>query len=96
MFSRDDVAEAFKTAATLGVPGSKLAYAATIGLPQSDMEGMAFVENNMMNVEDTWIPLKTSYTQSTGEAGRPESTGDVSESTERGRDNDSNANKEEE
>ena len=96
VFSRDDVAESFKTAATLGIPGSKMAYAATIGIPQSDIEGMAFVENNMMNVEDTWIPLKTSYTQSSNDVGRPEKKGDVSESTERGRDNDSNANKEEE
>lgn len=96
IFSRDDVAEAFKTAATLGVPGSKMAYAATIGVPQSDLEGMAFIENNMMDVENSWIPLKTSYTQSSDEAGRPAETGDVSESTERGRDNDSNANKEEE
>lgn len=96
VFSRDDVAESFKTAATLGVPGSKMSYAATIGIPQSDLEGMAFVENNMMDVENSWIPLKTSYTQSADGAGRPEAKGDVSESTERGRDNDSNANKEEE
>ena len=98
VFSRDDVAETYKTAATLGIPGSKMAYAATIGIPQSSLEGMAFLENEVLRTGEEWQPLKSSYTQSgDGDgAGRDEvKDGDESESTDRGRDNDSNANKEE-
>lgn len=98
VFSRDDVAESFKTAATLGIPGSKTAYAATLGIPQSDLEGMAFIENEVLKIQDNWTPLNSSYTQSAEKSpGRPSaSDDDVSESTERGRANDSGANKKEE
>ena len=96
VFSRDDVQKSLKEAATLGVPGSKIAYAATLGLTQSSLEGMAFLENEVLKVNDTWIPLKSSYNQSQGEAGRPAASDDeMSEATERSRDNDSNENKEE-
>lgn len=98
VFSRDDVAKSFKEAATLGVPGSKLAYAATLGLQQSALEGYAFLENVLLDTQTNWIPLNNSYTQtSDGEAGRPPlNDGEESESTDRGRDNDSGANKDEE
>lgn len=98
VFSRDDVANSLKTAATLGVPGSKLAYAATIGIQQSTLEGLAFVENTLINTVDNWLPLSSSYTQaSDDQGGRPPlPDGEESESTDRGRDNDSGANKEEE
>ena len=98
VFSQKDVTDAFKTAATLGVPGSKLAYAATLGIPQSTLEGMAFLENTLLNTQDNWIPLSSSYTQSSDDQGGrpPADDGEESESTDRGRDNDSGANKDEE
>lgn len=99
VFSRDDVIESLKTAATLGVPGSKIAYAAALGIPQSDLEGMAFLENKVLRIQDTWTPLQSSYTQSVDDKppGRPSADDDdVSESTTRGRDADSGSNKKEE
>ena len=98
VFSKDDVASSLKEAATLGVPGSKLAYAAVLGMPQSLVEGMAFLENEVLDITDSWQPLKSSYTQTGNDNGGQPTTKDdeVSESTERGRDNDSDENKEEE
>lgn len=98
VFSRDDVAEELKTAATLGVPGSKLAYASVLGMQQSVVEGLAFLENDVMQITDHWMPLKSSYTQTADDQGGRSRVkdGSESESTDRGRDNDSDANKEEE
>lgn len=98
VFSKDKVIESYKTAATLGVPGSKVGYAAMVGVPQSDAEGMSFIENDLLDIPNQWIPLKTSYTQTAEEgAGRPAADDeDVSESTTRGRDTDAGQNSEEE
>ena len=67
-------------------------------MQQSVVEGLAFLENDVMQITDHWMPLKSSYTQTADDQGGRSRVkdGSESESTDRGRDNDSDANKEEE
>lgn len=70
VYSQIEQADLFKNAATLGVPGSKSAYAAALGIHQADLSGLAYLESEVLETE-TWMPLNNSYTNSGGEGGRP-------------------------
>ena len=98
IFNIKDVTDRDLKAATYGVAGAKLRYAANIGMSPSDVIGMSFIENDVLKVGTEMFnrPLISSNTLSggvvdtTSDVGRPtnESVGKMpSEKTEKGREN---------
>lgn len=69
-FNQDEQAKLYKDAATLGIPGSKTAYAAAVGIPQHDLLGMEYIEMDLLGMGEL-TPLTSGYTMSAGEGGRP-------------------------
>lgn len=91
IFNETDVRDAELKAAQSGLP-NKFRLSAAYGLSPEAVLGNSAVENTIFkDVFDNWQPLKTSYTQSSDEAGRPmKDDTEISEITETQRDNDSN------
>jgi hypothetical protein len=91
VFNVDDVFEKYLKAAQYGMP-VKLALGASLGLSGSEMANMVFLENEIMELHDTLIPLSSSHTQSSkGEKGRPQKSEDeLTESGVKTRDTDGN------
>lgn len=93
-FNQDEKAGIYKEAATLGVPGAFSAYAATVGIPQFDLQGMDYIEMNLLG-KGTLTPLTSGYTSggSVGdEGGRPTlDDGDLTAEGEATREKDSNS-----
>lgn len=71
-FTRQEKLDQVKEAATLGVPGTKLMYSALNGITPLDSVAMQYLENDVLQLQDSWVPLQSSYTQSSDGAGRPE------------------------
>lgn len=80
IFNTDEVANRYQKAASNGVDGSKLLYAASLGMNPSDIVGFSFLENNILEVGEKMFtrPLISSNTLSGGkvetnsdEGGRP-------------------------
>ena len=96
-FNRDEQAKLYKEAATLGIPGTKSAYAATIGVPQTDLLGMNHIEMELLGMGEL-TPLQSGYTQggntaSGDEGGRPElEDTELTDEGEETREKESNAN----
>jgi len=92
-FNREEQAKLYKEAATLGIPGAKSAYAATVGTPQSDLPGMEYIEMDLLGMGGL-TPLQSGYTVSSGEnSGRkPAADGELTDEGELSREKDSNAN----
>lgn len=87
IFNQEKQIGYIKEAAAFGQP-VKSAYAALVGVPQTDIDGMAFLENEVLNLPDILIPMKSSYTQSGSDSGgRPTlADGDLSDEGESSRD----------
>jgi len=93
IFNQSDLISMYKEAATLGIPGSKSAYASLLGIAPGDVQSMNAIEIDIMEM-DKLIPLKTSYTTPGGDTGRPEKDDeDLTETGVSTRENDTNANK---
>lgn len=67
-FSLDKYLERVKEGATLGLP-VKSAYASLVNIQQTDISSMAFLENDVLDLPNILVPLKTSYTQTTADNG---------------------------
>lgn len=84
VFNQEEQIGYWKDAAALGIPGSKVAYAATLGVHQADLPGLDFVEQAIVGTGD-WTPLQSGYTIGGDEGGRPEKSdtdlGDAGEAT---------------
>ena len=93
IFNQEEQIGYWKDAAALGVPGSKAAYAATLGIHQADLAGMDYVERNLIGT-DSWTPLQSGYTIGSNKGGRP-SAGDtdLDAAGEATRGSDANANR---
>ncbi len=96
-FNRDEQAKLYKEPATLGIPGTKAAYAATVGVPQTDLLGMNYIEMELLGMGEL-TPLQSGYTQSGDavsgdEGGRPETEDtELTDEGEATREKESNAN----
>lgn len=93
VFNREEYLKYYKEAASFGV--GKSLYAAALGIPQNDVAGLNYLEKEVIHFDEL-SPLKNSYTTSGNdtESGRPENEdGDLTESGEKTRDSDTNANK---
>lgn len=79
----NDVADRLIKAATYGVP-TVSHYCATLGISQSDMIALNYLQNDVLDIQNTFIPLSSSNTQGKigeNQAGRPETKNPTSEST---------------
>lgn len=65
----DEKAKLYREAATYGIP-TKMAYAATLGVPPEEFEGMNILEEDVLDMFNTLKPLKASTTLSSS-PGRP-------------------------
>lgn len=84
VFNRKEYGDAMLKAATYGMPTLSF-YAASQGLSQDDLDGMNFLEDDVLDLKDRLKPLKSSNTQSadsSDEVGRPKS--DIGELTDAG------------
>lgn len=85
MYNRKEAGDAYLKACQYGIPMVSY-YCASQGLSQSQMECMNFLENEVMDIPNTFIPLKSSATQSSDSsdgAGAPKKDiGDISDNGE--------------
>lgn len=94
-FNVDTFSKNLKDASTQGFP-VKTAYAAVMNIQQTDINAMAFLENDVLNLPTILIPTKNSYTQPSGsdDVGAPiKSDDEIGEAGEQTRDNGGNENK---
>lgn len=75
--NQEEKAKMYREAATYGIP-TKMAYAATVGVPPENFEGMNVLEEDVLDMFNRLRPLHSSNTLS-ADAGRPstEETGDT-------------------
>lgn len=92
VFNKEEHLKYYKEAVAFGIGKSQ--YAATLGIPQCDIEGLTYLESKIIPF-DKLRPLKSSYTSGGDEdGGRPQSTdNDLGDAGEETRDNDTNANR---
>lgn len=89
-FNRKEIGEMYLKACQFGVPMVSY-YCASQGLGQAELDCMNFLENEVLQIKKTFIPLQSSATQSgnkgaTDEGGAPEKDiGDLSDSGEQTR-----------
>lgn len=91
-FNRKELGDMYLKACQYGVPLVSY-YCASQGLGQAEMDCMSYLENEILDIKSTFIPLQSSSTQSasdshgaTDEGGAPpKDTGDLSESGEQNR-----------
>ena len=91
-YFKDEAIKQTVEACTLGLP-LKTQLATLMGMSPMDMHSMLYLENNILKLQDKFIPLQTTYTQtgdgSTG--GAPEKDdGDLSDEGAKTRDQDKN------
>lgn len=67
-YNRKEMADHYLKAATYGLPTIS-AYCATVGLTPDEVEGLNFLENDMLGLIDKFRPLKSSNTMSGGNNG---------------------------
>lgn len=94
IFNREEMLAKYKEALNYGV--GKLEYMACLGIPQHDILGEHYVEDDVIGINDLLTPLKTASTQSADvtSPGRPEeSDSEIDDAGEETRDNDSNDNR---
>lgn len=84
IFNKDKVSDSYQKAASNGVGGSKLKYASSLGITPSDILGLSYLENDVLEVGVKLFnrPLINSNTLSNGkvsDTGRPtnESKGEI-------------------
>lgn len=88
--NRENVISQYQDASTLGLP-VKRHFCASLGLSPSDIQNSILLENDVMSITDKFIPLSSSYTQTSDDkGGRPDNGDNVEEITEIGDDLGSN------
>ena len=94
IFNRKEYGDAMLKAATYGLPTLSY-YAASQGLAQDDLDGMSFLEDDVLSLKERLKPLQSSSTLSSadeegdGEVGRPKSDiGDLTDAGEQSQERD--------
>lgn len=93
IFNKEEERKAYKEGASFGLGRSQ--YAASLGIPQYDIAGLNFLEDEIIGFKDL-TPMTSSYNTSSeeSESGRPKAADeDLSKEGESTRDNDTNANR---
>ena len=63
-YNKSEKIKEMKEAATLGIPGAATKYSALLGISPLDSYSFNILEHQILKIQDNWIPLSTSYTQS--------------------------------
>ena len=85
IYTKEDVQKTLLESCQYGF-SNKLAYNTFNGISEKTTISMMYLENNILNMPQIMIPLSSSYTQTTGDVGRPEVSDDeLSTSGERSR-----------
>ena len=63
-YNKSEKIKELKEAATLGIPGAATKYSALLGISPLDSYSFNILEHKILKIQDNWVPLKTSYTQS--------------------------------
>ena len=71
-YNRKELGDMYLKACQYGVPMVSY-YCASQGLGQSELDSMNFLENEVLKIKDTFIPLQSSSTQSTNSGSDPNS-----------------------
>lgn len=71
IFNRDDMISKYKEALNFGI--AKIPYLVSLGISQHDILNISYIENDVLNINTAFTPMKTASTQSSsdGSAGRP-------------------------
>lgn len=90
-FNRDEMADQYLKAATYGMPTISM-YCAAVGLNPTEVEGLNYLENDVLNLTERFKPLRSSNTMSSSDSvtrnrvGRPRlSDDDLSDEGENSR-----------
>lgn len=84
-YNRKEVGEQYLKAAQYGFPTLSY-YCASQGVSQAEMDCMNFLEDDVLGLKARFIPLRSSATMSSGEAGAPtKDIGELSDSGEQSR-----------
>lgn len=87
-YNRKEVGDSYLKACQYGLPMVSY-YCASQGLSQIDINNMHYLENQIMGIPDKFVPLQSSATQSSSEAGAPKKdSGDLSDDGEASRERD--------
>lgn len=91
VFNKEEYLKYYKEAVSFGL--GKSYYAATLGIPQFDIDGLEYMEENLLPFKEL-TPLKSSYNTSSEDIGRPEEDEtEMDTSGQQTRDDDTNANR---
>ena len=92
IYNRDEYVKMYKESVPFGI--GKSYYMASLGIPQSDIAGLSYLENDAINIDDKLKPLVNSHNASSDELngnGRPNSDDDeISDEGINTRDNNTN------
>jgi hypothetical protein len=94
VFNREEKIEAYRSSMNYGI--GKLEFIAAMGIRQHDILGENCVENELLGINDLFVPMKTASTRSAEEndAGRPTlSDNEISDEGEATRDGDKDENR---
>lgn len=94
IYNQEDYIKMYKEAVAFGI--GKSYYLAALGISQYDVDGLSYLENNVLELDSKLIPLKNSHSTSSEDlgTGRPAvDDTDLSPEGESTRGNDTNANK---
>lgn len=94
IFNAEEMIKHYKEAMNYGI--GKSYYMAALDIPQYDIDGLTYLENEILNIDEILTPLRTASTQSasSGDPGRPAmDETELGEDGESTRDNDTNANR---
>lgn len=92
-FTKQEMNSLYQKNATFGIP-CKTLLAASAGLTPAEINGLTFLENEIIDFQNNWKPLLSSYTQNTDEIGNEElSDMEISENGEKTRESESNSNR---
>lgn len=94
IFNREEYIKMYKESVPFGI--GKSHYLAVLGIPQYDVEGLSYLEDDILNLDSHLTPLLNSHNASSDELnpGRPQSEdSDLTDSGEATRDDDTNSNR---
>lgn len=93
VYNQEEMFKTYLQASQFGFP--RMMVAPILGYTNYDLDTMCRFENEVLNLKEKMIPLRSSHTQTgTGETGRPkESESNVSDETLRGQDNETSENR---
>lgn len=92
-YNRKDMADSLRKDMQYGIPNKSALCALTTGYSPSDVVGMAFLENNVIDMNNIFVVPKSANTQSSNDVGRPESDEPLSPEGEVTKETDANDNR---